>query len=101
MKKALKGLLLLPLIYLLLLAGFFVAMCQRPEVFASFMAKTPGIAFMILPFKPMWLTARAGSLKVGDAAPELSLEAYDRKSDFRLSDMKGKRPVVLVFGSYT
>src|SRR4030095_2100454 len=99
MRKALKVLLVLPLMYLLLLAGFFVAMCQRPEVFAGLMARTPGVAFMILPFKPMWLTGRAASLKVGDQAPELALAAHDRKSDFRLSDLKGKRPVVLVFGS--
>ena len=101
MRKALKVLLLLPLIYLLLLAGFYAAMSQRPEVFTTVMARTPGIAFMILPFRPMWLSARAGRLKVGDEAPELSLEGYDRKSDFRLSGLKGKRPVVLVFGSYT
>lgn len=101
MRKALKVLLLLPLLYLVLLGGFYAGMSQRPEVFSSLMARTPDIAFVVLPFKPMWLSARAGRLKVGDEAPDLSLEGYDRKSEFRLSGLKGKRPVVLVFGSYT
>jgi hypothetical protein len=101
MRKALKALLLLPLIYLLVVAGFFAAMCQSPAIFSSVMARTPDIAFMILPFRPMWLSARAGRLKVGDEAPDLSLESYDGRSDFKLSALRRKRPVVLVFGSYT
>jgi hypothetical protein len=87
--------------YGLLVAGFFVAMCQRPAVFASVMARAPNLTFMILPFRPMWMRARAGRLSVGDEAPGFALETYDRQSRVRLSDSRGKRPVVLVFGSYT
>ena len=91
----------LPLTYLLLLGGLFAVMCQGPEVFTRVMAKTPEAAFMVIPFKSLWLRARAGSLKPGDEAPSFSLETYDKKSRVQLSDFKGKQPVVLVFGSYT
>jgi peroxiredoxin len=49
----------------------------------------------------MWLSARKGNLNVGDEAPDFSLETYDNRSRVQLSDFKGKKPVVLVFGSYT
>jgi hypothetical protein len=39
--------------------------------------------------------------KKGDWAPEFSLEELDGKSLIRLSDYRGKKPVVLVFGSHT
>jgi hypothetical protein len=96
-----KVLFVLLVAYGLLVAGFFAAMCQKPAVFASVMARTPNLTFMILPFRPMWVRARAGRLSVGDEAPDFSLESYDRKAQVRLSDSRGKRPVVLVFGSYT
>jgi len=96
-----KILLVLPLIYVLLVAGLFAAMCQGPAVFSRVMAGTPEAAFMVIPFKTMWLRARAGRLRIGDKAPDFSLEADDKKSKVQLSDLRGKRPVVLVFGSYT
>ena len=105
MKTALKMFLrtvtLLFVVYALLLGGFFLAMHQRPEVFASVMAKTPGITFAVLPFRSMWLTSRAGKLKVGDLAPDFSLAGSDKKLTVQLSSFKGKQPVVLIFGSYT
>jgi hypothetical protein len=101
MRRALKIALAFSLPYPLLLVGFYVAMRQSPEVFSGIMSKTSNVAFLIFPFKRMWLSAREGSLKVGDAAPDFSLETYDRKSRVRLSAFKGKKPVVLVFGSYT
>jgi peroxiredoxin len=54
-----------------------------------------------LPFKPLWQVARAGNVNVGDMAPDFSLESPDHKSSFRLSSLRGEKPVVLVFGSYT
>jgi hypothetical protein len=101
-RRALKialALLLLP--YPLLFVGFYMAMCQSPEFFSGVMSKTSNVVFSILPFRRMWLSAREGSLKVGDAAPDFSLETYDRKSRVQLSAFRGKKPVVLVFGSYT
>ena len=41
-------------------------------------------------------TPPAVELKVGDLAPEFKLQASDGKT-YRLSDFKGKRPVVLAW----
>ena len=101
MRKLLKISVVLLLTYSFLFVGFYIAMCRKPDVFSSIMARTPGIVFLILPFKSMWLSAREGNLNVGDEAPDFSLETYDKKSRVRLSDFRGKKPVVLVFGSYT
>lgn len=43
----------------------------------------------------------ADKLKVGDQAPDFALPDQAGKMDFTLSSYKGKKPVVLVFGSYT
>ena len=98
---ALKVILVLLLTYSFLISGFYIAMCQRPEVFSGIMSRTTNLVFMVFPFKTMWLSARGGTLKVGDAAPDFSLETYDKRSRVQLSAFKGKKPVVLVFGSYT
>ena len=39
--------------------------------------------------------------KVGDDAPDFSLPTLDGKQAFKLSQHKGDRPVVLIFGSFT
>lgn len=44
---------------------------------------------------------REGTLKVGDEAPAFALKSPDGKTTFTLAEHKGKKPVVLVFGSYT
>jgi hypothetical protein len=41
------------------------------------------------------------SPKVGDLAPDFELQDPDGNVRVRLSDFRGKRPVALVFGSYT
>lgn len=38
---------------------------------------------------------------VGSAAPDFTLKGRDGKSEVTLSTLAGKKPVVLVFGSYT
>src|SRR5262245_48382360 len=40
-------------------------------------------------------------LKVGDRAPDFALPFLGGKGKVTLSDFKGKRPVVLIFASYT
>jgi len=42
-----------------------------------------------------------GRLKVGDRAPDVTLVGLDGKSNVRIADRIGARPLVLVFGSYT
>jgi len=44
---------------------------------------------------------REGTLKVGDEAPAFALKSPDGKTTFTLAEHKDKKPVVIVFGSYT
>ncbi len=48
---------------------------------------------------------RKGTLKVGDPAPDFNLEVLSGNTDvneaIRLSSFAMKKPVVLIFGSYT
>jgi len=101
MRKVFKAALVLFLTYTFALIGFFTAMCQRPEVFSRVMSRTPNLVLLVFPFKPLWLYARTGKLKVGDEAPDFSLERQDKSATVKLSASRGKKPVVLVFGSYT
>jgi cytochrome oxidase Cu insertion factor (SCO1/SenC/PrrC family) len=40
-------------------------------------------------------------LAEGDAAPDFTLKSLDGKTTTKLSSFRGKKPVALVFGSYT
>jgi hypothetical protein len=44
---------------------------------------------------------KEGSLRVGDAAPDVELVALDGARRLRLKDSVGGKPLVLVFGSFT
>jgi hypothetical protein len=78
-------------------------MSQPPETFASFMAHLPGpVAFLAFPFETMWTRARGGHLRLGDPAPDFSLIKLDRSGSVQLSELTARRrPVILIFGSYT
>jgi hypothetical protein len=41
------------------------------------------------------------TLKAGDPAPDFSLPAVKGDQEVKLSSFQGKKPVVLIFGSYT
>jgi thiol-disulfide isomerase/thioredoxin len=41
------------------------------------------------------------TLRAGDSAPDFSLKSPDGEKTVRLSDYRGAKPVVLIFGSYT
>jgi hypothetical protein len=84
-------------------AGFiWWSMHQPPEKFGRIMAKMPGpVPFLLFPFETLWTRARAGSLHVGDAAPDFTLRKQDKSATVRLSTLTAQQPVVLVFGSYT
>jgi hypothetical protein len=88
-------------VYLLVSGALFGVMLQTPDRFAGTMKYVPWPAFVVLPFKPLWNVARKGHLAVGEMAPDFSLETTDHKGTFQLSSMRGQKPVVLVFGSYT
>ena len=44
---------------------------------------------------------KEGTLKPGDAAPDVTLVSLDGKTPVRVMDKVGGKPLVLVFGSYT
>jgi hypothetical protein len=92
------------LVILYLACGAFIwwSMRQPPEKFGRVMARIPGpVAFMLFPFETLWTQARAGTLNVGDPAPDFLLQAQDKSGTIQLSALNRQRPVVLVFGSYT
>ncbi len=82
-------------------AAFYVAMRQPPETFGRIMSHVPGVTMMVLPFKPLWMSARAGHLQVGEVAPDFTLPVLKGDRTVTLSTEYRQRPVVLVFGSYT
>jgi len=47
---------------------------------------------------PQW---HRGDLRVGDQAPDALLLSLDGRATVHLKDWVGKRPLVLIFGSYT
>jgi hypothetical protein len=88
--------------YLACAAFIWHAMRQSPEEFGHVMAKMPGpVVFLLFPFETLWTRARAGTLQVGDAAPDFVLSKVDKSGSVQLSDLIRQEPVVLVFGSYT
>jgi hypothetical protein len=84
-------------------AAIYHAMRQPPDQFGHVMARIPGpVAFMVFPFESMWMKARRGTLDIGDAAPDFTLTRLDKTGQVQLSSFTAqKKPVVLVFGSYT
>jgi hypothetical protein len=82
--------------------GFvYRAMRQPPEFFGHVMARMPMPAYFLFPFETMWTHARRGTIQTGDVAPSLTLKRLEDKSPIELGSLWVKRPVVLVFGSYT
>ena len=82
-------------------AALYAAMRQPPETFGRIMSHVPMPAMLVLPFKPLWMTARAGHLQVGDPAPDFALPGLNSDGTVTLSNEYRQKPVVLVFGRYT
>jgi hypothetical protein len=98
---ALKVVAGLALLWLLAAGAFYGAMRLPPAQFCEVAARVPPMVMMaVLPFRAMWMHARAGSLEVGDMAPDFTLPRQDKTGSVQLSAFRGK-PVVLIFGSYT
>jgi hypothetical protein len=90
----------LVVLYAVLVGAVAWAMAQPPDTFGHFMARMPIATLMVLPFETLWTRIRAGELKPGDRAPELTLKRLDNNQPVQLSGLRGQ-PVALVFGSYT
>ncbi len=86
-------------------AGFVTfiwrAMHKSPEDFARVMSHLPWEVFLVTPFETLWTRARAGTVNVGDAAPDFSLAKLDHSGTVRLAELNKTQPVVMIFGSYT
>jgi hypothetical protein len=89
------------LVWLAATAALYAAMRQPPERFGRIMSHVPTVGMIVLPFKPLWMSARAGTLHVGDRAPDFTLPDLHGERRVTLSDEYRHKPVVLVFGSYT
>jgi hypothetical protein len=102
-KAVVSAVCVIAVVWLCCCVELYHVMEQPPEQFAHLMARIPGpVAFLVLPFETLWLSARAGSLRVGDRAPDFTLTKLDKSEQIHLSSLTAQgRPVVLVFGSYT
>jgi len=88
-------------LYGVLLAGFDYAMHQPPETSSRVMMHVGPAPFLLFPFETMWKSARAGTLRVGDVAPDFTLPLLEHSGSVTISSFRGTKPVVLIFGSYT
>lgn len=89
-------------LYVLFGAVVLTAMTRTPERFGLFMRHMPmPLVWGALPAQRMWLWARRGTLAPGMMAPDFTLQKQDRSGRVTLSALRGRKPVVLVFGSYS
>lgn len=97
-----RGVVVLLAVYFTFGGYIWWAMQQPPDLFGKVMARMPGpVVFLLFPFETLWTHARAGSLNVGDPAPDFLLAKQDKSGSIQLSSLNQQQPVVLVFGSYT
>lgn len=102
MKWLLRGVGVLVGLYVVLFATVLTAMLRPPDQFGQAMRYLPApLVWGALPASRMWLWARGGTLQEGQPAPDFTLPTLDNSSRVTLSSHRGRRPVVLVFGSYT
>ncbi len=101
MRTALKLLFAAALLYGIACAGLYFVMRQSPDAFAATMRYMPSAALRALPFRSLWMNARKGELQPGYPAPDFVLQSLYQGDLFRLSSLRGRKPAVLVFGSYT
>ena len=89
-------------VYIVLGTVVLSAMLAPPERFGQFMKRMPAaVVWGALPARRMWLWARRGDLSVGDVAPDFTLRQQGQSGRVTLAAFRARRPVVLVFGSYT
>ena len=92
--------------YLVLAAVVWVVVSLPPARFAAIMSKlptseNPGPLFLIIPIGPLMMLARSGHLHSGDLAPDFRLHVLHSQETVQLASFRGRKPVALIFGSYT
>ena len=74
---------------------------NRMAAVQKIMASQPGAATQLGARNRRNARQRPASLKIGQVAPTFKLKSLDGESETDLASFKGKKPVVLIFGSYT
>lgn len=88
-KRSVRAWILISLLFLLLAAYL---------VLAHFMGGPRDVYGFLRYALPQW---HEGNLRVGDQAPDARVFSLDGKEAMYVHDWIGKRPLVLIFGSYT
>jgi hypothetical protein len=108
LKLAAKILVSIVTIYGAVLIALYVIISLPPGRFANIIASIPtsqkpgGPLFeYVLPLEPIFKSARAGKLRIGDPAPTFNLKLVHGEDRVQLNSFRGVKPVVLIFGSYT
>ncbi|HKV27965.1 MAG TPA: hypothetical protein VJN90_06805 [Candidatus Acidoferrales bacterium] len=81
-----------------LLGGFGVLLLAAYFVLAHFMGGPRDVYGFLRYALPQW---HEGDVRVGDRAPDARIFSLDGRTAFHLRERIGKRPLVLIFGSYT
>ncbi|MCI0651495.1 MAG: hypothetical protein L0Z55_06395 [Planctomycetes bacterium] len=87
--------------YLATCAFFYSVFVRGPDAIVAVMNNAPMAVFMVLPFRALWNHARGGDLEKGDVAPEFTLPRQDGAGSVSLAEFRERKPVALIFGSYT
>jgi hypothetical protein len=101
MKITARVLIVVFILWLAFVTFMWRIMHRPPEAFGCVMMHMPWEVFLVVPFETLWTQARAGTVHVGDSAPDFSLTKLDKSGAIRLSDLNKSQPVVMIFGSYT
>lgn len=80
------------------LGGFALLLLAAYFVLAHFMGGPRDVYGFLRYALPEW---HQGDLHVGDRAPNVRIFSLDGSTAFYLHERVGKRPLVLIFGSYT
>ncbi len=81
-----------------LVLGIAVCLLAAYLVLSHFIGGPRDIYGFVRYALPQW---HRGELRVGDRAPDARLVSLDGRKTFYLHDWIGKRPLVLILGSYT
>ena len=80
------------------LGGFALLLLAAYFVLAHFMGGPRDVYGFLRYALPEW---HQGDLRVGERAPDARIYSLDGRTAFYLHEHVGKRPLVLIFGSYT
>lgn len=83
-----------------LLFGLLAVAAATAQETATTQPKSPPATQRAAASKPATQPTRAAP-QAGESAPSFKLKSLDGKSEFELTSVRGKRPVLLLFGSYT